>query len=165
MQHEHLQVKRVVPAMLAAVGLAHDLGNSLDSATKVNRQFSSGSSANQMRTPQMSIFLSLTGMHRHSGFSTRFLQILNDHFGLNLTVGTLAALIKYPSVDGTHNRHGFKKYGVFASERDIANQVWSQTGLCEGIRHPLAYVMEACDDIAYSIIHAEDTVKKGYASF
>ena len=25
--------------------------------------------------------------------------------------------------------------------------------------------MEACDDIAYSIIDAEDTVKKGYASF
>ena len=29
----------------------------------------------------------------------------------------------------------------------------------------MAYVMEACDDIAYSIIDAEDTVKKGYASF
>ena len=25
--------------------------------------------------------------------------------------------------------------------------------------------MEACDDIAYSVIDAEDTVKKGYASF
>ncbi|MFL6621794.1 MAG: deoxyguanosinetriphosphate triphosphohydrolase, partial [Sulfurifustis sp.] len=43
--------------------------------------------------------------------------------------------------------------------------VWAHTGLKEGVRHPLAYVMEACDDIAYSIIDAEDTVKKGYASF
>ncbi len=33
------------------------------------------------------------------------------------------------------------------------------------MRHPLAYIMEACDDIAYSVIDAEDTVKKGYASF
>ena len=41
----------------------------------------------------------------------------------------------------------------------------AHTGLKEGIRHPLAYVMEACDDIAYSVIDAEDTVKKGYASF
>ena len=44
-------------------------------------------------------------------------------------------------------------------------EVWEHTGLEPGIRHPLAYVMEACDDIAYSIIDAEDTVKKGYASF
>ena len=44
-------------------------------------------------------------------------------------------------------------------------EVWNHTGLKEGVRHPLAYVMEACDDIAYSIIDAEDTIKKGYASF
>ena len=44
-------------------------------------------------------------------------------------------------------------------------EVWHHTGLAEGVRHPLAYVMEACDDIAYSVIDAEDIVKKGYASF
>jgi dGTPase len=33
------------------------------------------------------------------------------------------------------------------------------------VRHPLTYVMEACDDIAYSVVDAEDTIKKGYASF
>jgi dGTPase len=93
------------------------------------------------------------------------LQVLNDQFGLNLTLGTLAALLKYPSVYGSGNRGGFKKYGVFQSERPIAQEVWAHTGLAEGVRHPLAYVMEACDDIAYSIIDAEDTVKKGYASF
>jgi len=93
------------------------------------------------------------------------LQVLNDKFGLNLTCGTLAALLKYPSVYGSGNKGGFKKYGVFQDDADIVHQVWEQTGLVEGCRHPLAYVMEACDDIAYSIIDAEDTVKKGYASF
>lgn len=93
------------------------------------------------------------------------LQVLNDRFGFNLTCGTLAALLKYPSIYGTGDKSGFKKYGVFESERSIVEMVWKQTGLGKGIRHPLAYVMEACDDIAYSVIDAEDTVKKGYASF
>jgi dGTPase len=93
------------------------------------------------------------------------LQVLNDQFGLNLTLGTLAALIKYPSVYGTADKGGFKKFGIFQSEQQIARDVWEHTGLRPGVRHPLAYVMEACDDIAYSVIDAEDTVKKGYASF
>ena len=93
------------------------------------------------------------------------LQVLNDKFGLNLTLGALAGLIKYPSIYGSTNKAGFKKYGIFQSEKEIIEEVWDQTGLKAGIRHPLAYVMEACDDIAYSIIDAEDTVKNGYASF
>jgi dGTPase len=43
--------------------------------------------------------------------------------------------------------------------------VWQETGLRAGQRHPFAYVMEACDDIAYSVLDAEDAVKKGLASF
>jgi dGTPase len=93
------------------------------------------------------------------------LQILNSQYGLNLTLGTLAALIKYPTIYGSRPKGGFKKCGIFQSEASIAQEVWENTGLSEGVRHPLAYVMEACDDIAYSVIDAEDTVKKGYASF
>ena len=93
------------------------------------------------------------------------LQVLNDEFGLNLTVATLAALMKYPSLHDSKEHGGFKKFGIFESERSIAMEVWKETGLQEGLRHPFAYIMEACDDIAYSVIDAEDTVKKGYASF
>jgi dGTPase len=32
-------------------------------------------------------------------------------------------------------------------------------------RHPLALIMEACDDIAYSVLDAEDSIKKGLVSF
>jgi dGTPase len=93
------------------------------------------------------------------------LQVLNDQFGLNLTVGTLAALVKYPSIYGSADKGGFKKFGIFRSEEQIIREVWEHSGLQPGLRHPLAYVLEACDDIAYSVIDAEDTVKKGYASF
>ena len=160
--HEELQVKRNVPPMLAAVGLAHDLGNppfGHQGEISIQQWFTE----NKFEGVD-SDFLEFDGNAQTFRLLTR-LQVLNDQFGLNLTLGTLAALLKYPSIYGSGNKGGFKKYGIFKSEESIIKDVWEHTGLTEGIRHPLAYVMEACDDIAYSIIDAEDTVKKGYASF
>ena len=162
-EHGVLKVKRNVPAMLAAAGLAHDLGNppfGHQGELAMQEWF-------QEQPDKTSIdpdFLEFDGNAQTFRLLTR-LQLLNDAFGLNLTLGTLAALIKYPSVYGSANKGGFKKFGVFRSEQSIVKEVWEHTGLGEGTRHPLAYVMEACDDIAYSVIDAEDTVKKGYASF
>lgn len=162
--HEQLGVKRNVPALLAAVGLAHDLGNppfGHQGEAAIQQWFH-----DQFGTEEKVEydFLEFDGNAQTFRLLTR-LQVLNDHYGLNLTVATLAALIKYPSVYGPDGKKGFKKFGVFSSEAKIVETVWHHTGLSAGIRHPLAYVMEACDDIAYSIIDAEDTVKKGYASF
>lgn len=164
-EHESLNVKRNVPALLAAVGLAHDLGNppfGHQGEIAIQQWFTEN--LNDAHNNIDVDFLEFDGNAQTFRLVTR-LQVLNDQFGLNLTVGTLAALTKYPSVYGSGNKGGFKKYGIFKSEADIIHEVWKHTGLSEGTRHPLAYVMEACDDIAYSIIDAEDTVKKGYASF
>lgn len=161
--HESLQVKRNVPSMLAAIGLAHDLGNppfGHQGELAMQQWFREHKSDGTFETD----FLQFDGNAQTFRLLTR-LQLLNDQFGLNLTLGTLAALIKYPSVYGSINKGGFKKHGIFRSEESIIKEVWEHTGLEEGVRHPLAYIMEACDDIAYSIIDAEDTVKKGYASF
>lgn len=47
--------------------------------------------------------------------------------------------------------------------------VWQQTGLGVPVMMPVAAthlrIMEACDDIAYSVLDAEDTIKKGFASY
>ena len=161
--HESLQVKRNIPSLLAAVGLAHDLGNppfGHQGELSMRQWFSEGGAGTDIDED----FLQFDGNAQTFRLLTR-LQILNDQFGLNLTVATLAALTKYPSVYGSSNKGGYKKHGIFRSEEEIIKEVWKHTGLEEGIRHPLAYVMEACDDIAYSVIDAEDTVKKGYASF
>lgn len=163
-QHAHLEVQRNIPSLLAAVGLAHDLGN-----PPFGHQ---GEEAMQQWFEKLDLeernvsldFKKFDGNAQTFRLLTR-LQVLNDKFGLNLTVATLAALLKYPSIYGSAEKGGFSKHGVFKSEEAIARVVWEQTGLKEGQRHPLAYVMEACDDIAYSVIDAEDTVKKGYASF
>lgn len=161
--HEALQVKRNVPSMLAAVGLAHDLGNppfGHQGEIAIQQWFQEGKSGQGVATD----FSEFDGNAQTFRLLTR-LQLLNDQFGLNLTLSTLAALIKYPSVYGSAEKGGFKKYGIFTSEAPIIREVWEHTGLGAGLRHPMAYVMEACDDIAYSIIDAEDTIKKGYASF
>jgi dGTPase len=161
--HDALQVKRNVPALLAAVGLAHDLGNppfGHQGEIAMQQWFAKEFDGLEIEPD----FLEFDGNAQTFRLLTR-LQLLNDEFGLNLTLGTLAALIKYPTIYGSTSKHGFKKSGIFRSEAPIINEVWEHTGLREGQRHPLAYVMEACDDIAYSVIDAEDTVKKGYASF
>ncbi|KAA0268937.1 MAG: deoxyguanosinetriphosphate triphosphohydrolase [Rhodocyclaceae bacterium] len=162
-QHESLGVKRNVPSLLAAVGLAHDLGNppfGHQGEIAIQQWFCQTFQGEMIDED----FAQFDGNAQTFRLLTR-LQVLNDQFGLNLTIATLAALIKYPSVFGSGEKHGFKKYGVFQSEAEIIEDIWHHSGLRAGVRHPLAYVMEACDDIAYSVIDAEDTVKKGYASF
>ena len=157
-----LCVQRKVPALLAAVGLAHDLGNppfGHQGELSIRRWFTD----HQNDTPIARDFLEFDGNCQTFRLLTR-LQILNDNFGLNLTYATLACLLKYP-VFADSSPHPFRKFGLFQTERDIAVDVWHHTGLAEGVRHPLVYVLEACDDIAYSVIDAEDIVKKGYASF
>ena len=154
-------VERTVPALLAAAGLAHDLGNppfghqGEDSMRQWCRKHAEDAD-------NAADFKGFDGNCQTFRLLTR-LQILNDNYGLNLTCATLATLMKYP-VFSTGLR-GFKKFGLFETERAVAEDVWSATGLGDGIRHPLAYVMEACDDIAYSVIDAQDTVKKRFASF
>ena len=156
-----LEVERMVPALLAAAGLAHDLGN-----PPFGHQ-----GEMSMRHWCSRHIKGVTGgkdLAEFDGNCQTFrllsrLQILNDDLGLNLTCATLATLMKYPVFSSCLK--GFKKFGLFETERDVAKEVWQETGLGEGLRHPLVYVMEACDDIAYSVIDAEDIVKKRYASF
>lgn len=177
-------VQRTVPALLAAAGLAHDLGNppfghqgeeSMQQwfASHAQPAASAGSKKCEIDngvdkqssapSPIESDFLNFDGNAQTFRLLTR-LQVVNDDCGLNLTAATLATLLKYPVIYGT-DPLGYKKAGIFKSEAAIVREVWASVGLGPGVRHPLTFVMEACDDIAYSIIDAEDIVKKGYASF
>ena len=159
-----LHVERTVPSLLAAIGLAHDLGNppfGHQGEVSIQRWFGKKNDGEESVAKD---FLRFDGNCQTFRLLTR-LQILNDDYGLNLTYATLAGMLKYPVFWNSGALERYKKFGVFESERDIAVDVWEQTGLAEGIRHPLTYVLEACDDIAYSVIDTEDIVKKRYASF
>lgn len=69
--------------------------------------------------------------------------------------------MKYPvnSCDALQSV-GKKKFGYFQSEKLIFEWVRKQCGLNKGQRHPLAFVLEALDDIAYVAGDIEDGVKK-----
>jgi dGTPase len=164
--------QRNIPALLAATGLVHDLGNppfghqgesAIQSWFAENEGFVlSPLTLKQHRED----FLKFEGNAQGFRLVTR-LQLINDDFGLDLTHATLAAMMKYPAPsDQTSPDHvATKKHGYFAAEQHVVNYVQAATDLAIGRRHPLAYIMEACDDIAYVVLDAEDAVKKGLASF
>jgi dGTPase len=89
----------------------------------------------------------------------------NDLNGLNLTATTLAALIKYPvgstELAGREQTGKRQKAGFFQSEYEVVGWIRRVLRLSTGMRHPLVYLMEAADDIAYCISDIEDGLEKG----
>lgn len=168
------QAKRDVPALLATIGLAHDIGNppfghqgedAIARWFEINRH--QVLDDDLTLTPAMKQdFLRFEGNAQALRLLTK-LQLINDDYGLNLTLASLAGLVKYPvaSDQVDPGRVTRQKHGYFQSERTLMDEVWAGTGLSAGQRHPLTWVMEACDDIAYSVLDAEDAVKKGLLSF
>jgi len=65
-----------------------------------------------------------------------------------------------------------KKYGFFQSDKDFFKEVAEELGLIPNKtgddigyeRHPLAYLLEAADDICYTIIDFEDGINLGLVS-
>lgn len=162
--------KRNIPAICAAIGLVHDLGNppfGHQGEAAIQQWFAKYPKVLDSLDPQQRAdFQKFEGNAQAFRLVTR-LQLLNDDFGLDLTYASLAAMMKYPTASNDINKDfaAKKKHGFFFSEQLIAKDVLEKCGLALGKRHPLAHVMEACDDIAYVVFDAEDSVKKGLASF
>ena len=92
--------------------------------------------------------------------------------GLRLSYATLGAFMKYPKESLPKNPTNHivdKKYGFFQSEKleflDVAKDLGllqkSKTEDISFYRHPLAYLVEAADDICYTIIDFEDGINLG----
>lgn len=84
--------------------------------------------------------------------------------GMQLTFATLATFMKYPwgsDCDPT----GKGKFSFFQSEKKHAEVVAERVGLIPKgggwRRHPLAYLVEAADDISYAVIDLEDGLQMG----
>lgn len=92
-----------------------------------------------------------------------------DEKGMNLTYGLLNTVIKYPisslDIDKLSGNIKDKKMGYYLSEKDLFYDIVKTTGTYDKknkkiYRHPLTYLLEAADDIAYATADVEDAIKK-----
>lgn len=123
------------------------------------------------RTPE----IYLDGFKNFDGNAQGFrivskLQWLDNEFGLNLTCTLLASIIKYLSSTPDQERKFCQKAGFYESERNLVTEIWKKLQLettDSGLplqRHPFTFIMEAADDIAYSINDIEDAIEKRVVS-
>ena len=93
--------------------------------------------------------------------------------GMRLTYPTIGAMLKYPWT--SHFAGKKEKFGCFMSEFESLNHVANKLGLncieevldeskAKYVRHPLAFLVEAADDICYRILDIEDAVELGLLS-
>jgi len=162
-------------AIVAAASLAHDLGNppfghaGEDAISDFFLRHPAGQEFQSLVTGvEWSELLSFEG--NAQGF-----RILNkDNYGLKLTCAALGAFTKYPCSASFSQRDASKKsqkkFGFFETEKQIFSEIASHLALIQVApqawsRHPLAFLVEAADDICYSIIDLEDGCRLGLVSF
>jgi dGTPase len=169
--------------VVAAACLAHDIGNppfGHSGEDAIARYFSAPEHAaelgelGELRAANLSPWTDLVRFEGNAqGF--RILTRLHDerNLGMRLTAATLGAFTKYPrgSADDEPAASGrcpaqWKKHGFFQSERPVFEAVAAELGLLRApgpalryCRHPLAFLVEAADDISYRILDLEDGLR------
>ncbi|MGY4879637.1 deoxyguanosinetriphosphate triphosphohydrolase [Vreelandella aquamarina] len=84
--------------------------------------------------------------------------------GMRMTAATLGTLLKYPWSVAHRTQDG--KFGAYQSELAILREVAESLGLLSQgedrwCRHPLAWLVEAADDICYALLDLEDGLEMG----
>lgn len=161
-----LEKMKRLPSMVKVACLVHDLGNPpfghYGEAIIKNwfKTFFEHNKELEMSDEQKNDFINFDG-NAQTIHILCSLQFLNDKFGVNFTLGSLSALMKYPwSSSDSKAKKG--KFGYMQSEKVIFENIVNKIGVGNlGKRHPAALIMEAADDIAYGTVDMEDGIKKG----
>ncbi|AKD02724.1 dGTP triphosphohydrolase [Pontibacter korlensis] len=166
--------------VVAAACLAHDIGNppfGHSGEDAISAFFQSDESQPYLANLSEA---EKADLHRYEGNAAGF-RVLTYTYpahcslpgGLSLTYTTLATFTKYPKeslpISSSKGNTSEKKYGFFQTEKAWFNTIAQELGLLkkgdEGEvfyhRHPLAFLVEAADDICYRIIDFEDGLKLG----
>jgi len=162
-------------AIVASAALAHDIGNPPfgHSGEKAIGEFFKTGEGKQYRA-QLSAkeYQDLCDFEGNAnGFKIVTENREGRQGGLRLSYATLGAFMKYPkeSLPKKPTKHiADKKYGFFQSEKEAFLDVANELGLISRSktdisfsRHPLAFLVEAADDICYTIIDFEDGINLG----
>jgi len=180
---EKLKTKRVgdIEAILSCAGLLHDLGN--PPFGHVGEAIIGEWFQNNLKniyslkyTDEKPVFDMLnkriiTDLIHFEGNAQAFRILSKARYQseVNLPFSIISALIKYPTrsneMGETTIRH---KIGCYQAEESTFMQIANEVGTINAdgkvIRHPLAYLVEAADDIAYVTADLEDAVKSGVVS-
>ncbi len=163
-------------AIVAAASLAHDIGNPPfgHSGEKAIGQFFKTEEGKQFKD-HLSVkeYQDLCDFEGNAnGFNILTQSREGREGGLRLSYATLGAFMKYPKESlpiNPSNHVANKKYGFFQNDKNAFADVAKELGLIETkvrndlsfARHPLAYLVEAADDICYTIIDFEDGINLG----
>lgn len=171
--------KSDVCEILQCAGLIHDIGNppfghfgencirQWFRTNMDNLQFE-GKPLSEWLTEQMQAdFYNFEGNTQALRLVTKLHVLVDDH-GMNLTKGLLGTIIKYPvsslEIDKKSGDIRTKKMGFYHAEEELFQHLQNDLGTF-GRRHPLTFLLEAADDIAYKTADIEDAYKKGCISF
>ena len=174
-----VQMKEDICNVLQCAGLIHDIGNppfghfGEDAIREWFRDHLHtleyhGRSLDEILTPQMR-----EDLYHFEGNAQAFrlvtkLHYLVDDRGMNLTYALLNTIVKYPvtSLDIDPKSWDIKRHklGFYHADEEIFREVETATGT-NGSRHPLTFILEAADDIAYKTADIEDAFVKGFVSY
>src|SRR5690606_31286236 len=166
-------------AIVAAAALAHDIGNppfGHSGEKAIGEYFSTGNGQkfkDDLTPKQWQDLIDFEG--NANGFSVLTATRPGNEGGLRISYATLGAFMKYPKESlpkKPTSNIADKKYGFFQVDKDFFADVASELGLISNKsgddigfeRHPLAYLVEAADDICYTIIDFEDGINLGLIS-
>lgn len=166
-------------AIVAAASLAHDIGNppfGHSGEKAIGEYFKIGNGKQfkeQLSEKEWQDLIDFEG--NANGFSLLTASRPGIDGGLRISYATLGAFMKYPkeSLPKKPTSHiSDKKYGFFQTDKEFFSEVANELGLIPNKsgndigfeRHPLAFLVEAADDICYTIIDFEDGINLGLVS-
>lgn len=163
-------------AIVAAAALAHDIGNppfGHSGEKAIGEYFKSGVGKQYKEALTPKQYQDLVHFEGNAnGFKILTESKDGIEGGLRLSYATLGAFTKYPKASLPYKptkKIAHKKFGYFQSEASFFYEVAENLGLLkEEIggetcyqRHPLTFLVEAADDICYTIIDFEDGINLG----
>ena len=166
--NEKLNQCKAMAEILADVALVHDIGNppfGHQIEKCIQTYFEKIPSPfikqyyQQLTEEQQRDFCFIEG--NSQGFRVlSHLGLAKDGYSFNLTLPVLATIVKYPNSSVEVNKeaanHEQTKLGYLQSERDVYEYIHNTLSFESRSRHPLTYLLEAADDIAYLVCDVED---------
>ena len=155
-----------IGAIVAAAALAHDIGNppfghaGEEAISDFFRLHPFGKVWEKLVSQD-----EWADMVNFEGNAQGFRMLVDKENGLKISSAALAAFTKYPRSPSDpspdRSRKSQKKYGFFTDQTLQYKQLADKLGILTlrdkaWVRHPLAFLVEAADDICYSIIDLED---------